>query len=561
MRTVLRFGLPSVCLLFVSFSLLAQTDSRPCPASLLGVTGSAVELPALDVEAAWLRADKEAAEWGKHLYGVVQENAVDLSPEGGVTQHIAAVHVDRAQGVALHFDDFHLPAGAELWVTDAEGTWQEGPYDFRDNDDHGRIATGDVPGEWAVLRLQVPAELSGTVRLHIEGAAALFRDVDGARGGSQPCEVDVACPEIQGWECQRDATVRLSIIENGGSYLCSGAMVNTTALDCRQYMLTALHCASNADDDDFALLKVYYNYERPECGEGNGLLNRRRTGVIRLADSDDIQGSNFQGSDFLLVEVEDAIPTSWPVYFAGWDASGSGSGEGVGIHHPSGDVKKISTYTQNTSSISLGDFGSHWRVYWVETVTEHGVTEGGSSGSHLFNEEGLSIGTLSAGLSACTNGGAGAGTGPNQPDYYGKMSFHWDDNPNPADEKLELWLDPENTGQTVLHGAYPDLEAAVPCGPDQACEEIADVAQLQLERELRLMPNPASDRLHLRLATNGWAEAALVTLRDATGRIIATESWWGGAAILDVSDLPRGWMLVTVSLPDGAQLTRRVLLD
>jgi len=561
MRTVLYFGLPAVCLLFVSLSLSAQTDSRPCPASLLGLTGSAIELPALDVEAAWLRADKEAAEWGKHLYGVVQENAVDLSPEGGVTQHIAAVHMDRAQGVALHFDDFHLPAGAELWVTDAEGTWQEGPYDFRDNDNHGRIATGDVPGEWVVLRLQVPAELSGAVRLHIEGAAALFRDVDGARGGSQPCEVDVACPEIQGWECQRDATVRLSIIENGGSYLCSGAMVNTTALDCRQYMLTALHCASNADDDDFALLKVYYNYERPECGEGNGLLNRRRTGVIRLADSDDIQGSNFQGSDFLLVEVEDAIPTSWPVYFAGWDASGSGSGEGVGIHHPSGDVKKISTYTQNTSSISLGDFGSHWRVYWVETVTEHGVTEGGSSGSHLFNEEGLSIGTLSAGLSACTNGGAGVGTGPNQPDYYGKMSFHWDDNPNPADEKLELWLDPENTGQTVLHGAYPDLEAAVPCGPDQACEEIADVAQLQLERELRLMPNPASDRLHLRLAANGWAEAAHVTLRDATGRIIATESWWGGAAVLDVSDLPRGWMLVTVSLPDGAQLTRRVLLD
>lgn len=561
MRTVLYLGLPAVFLLFVSLSLSAQTDSRPCPASLLGLTGSAIELPALDVEAAWLRADKEAAEWGKHLYGVVQENAVDLSPEGGVTQHIAAVHMDRAQGVALHFDDFHLPAGAELWVTDAEGTWQEGPYDFRDNDNHGRIATGDVPGEWVVLRLQVPAELSGAVRLHIEGAAALFRDVDGARGGSQPCEVDVACPEIQGWECQRDATVRLSIIENGGSYLCSGAMVNTTALDCRQYMLTALHCASNADDDDFALLKVYYNYERPECGEGNGLLNRRRTGVIRLADSDDIQGSNFQGSDFLLVEVEDAIPTSWPVYFAGWDASGSGSGEGVGIHHPSGDVKKISTYTQNTSSISLGDFGSHWRVYWVETVTEHGVTEGGSSGSHLFNEEGLSIGTLSAGLSACTNGGAGVGTGPNQPDYYGKMSFHWDDNPNPADEKLELWLDPENTGQTVLHGAYPDLEAAVPCGPDQACEEIADVAQLQLERELRLMPNPASDRLHLRLAANGWAEAAHVTLRDATGRIIATESWWGGAAVLDVSDLPRGWMLVTVSLPDGAQLTRRVLLD
>ena len=561
MKIAIRFDLLVLLSLFFSSAVSAQTDSRPCPQSLLAMEASALELPALDVEAAWLRANREASQLGKHLYGIVQEGAMDLSPAEGADLHAAAVRVKGASGVALHFDQFHLPVGAELWVTDVTGVWQEGPYDFRDNDEHGRLATGDVPGEWAVIRLRAPHGLSSNVRLHIEGAAALFRDVDGARGGSGPCEVDVACPEIQGWECQRDATVRLSIIENGGSYLCSGAMVNTTALDCRQYMLTALHCASDADDDEFALLKVYYNYERPECGEGNGLLNRRRTGVIRLADSDDVQGNNFQGSDFLLVEVEDAIPSSWDVYYAGWDASGSGSGEGVGIHHPSGDVKKISTYTQNTSSISLGDFGSHWRVYWIETVTEHGVTEGGSSGSHLFNEEGLSIGTLSAGLSACSNGGAGNGTGPNQPDYYGKMSFHWDDNPNPADEKLELWLDPQNTGQTVLHGAYPDFDAAVPCGPDQACEEIADVSQLQIERELKVMPNPASSQLHLRLPAQGWTDAAMIRVFDAMGRIVASETWWGGAAVLDVSGLSRGCVLVSVSLSDGSQTTRRVVLN
>ncbi len=561
MKTAIRFDLLVALSLFVSSAISAQTDFRPCPQSLMGFSGVAMELPALDVEAAWERADREASQLGKHLYGIVQEQAMDLSPAQGIDIHVVSVHVDGASGLALHFDQFHLPVGAEMWVTDAKGLWQEGPYDFRDNDAHGRLATGDVPGECAVIRLRIPQGLSSDVRLHIEGAAALFRDVEGARGGSGPCEVDVACPEIQGWECQRDATVRLSIIENGGSYLCSGAMVNTTALDCRQYMLTALHCASDVDDDEFALLKVYYNYERPECGEGNGLLNRRRTGVIRLADSDDVQGNNFQGSDFLLVEVEDAIPSSWDVYYAGWDASGSGSGEGVGIHHPSGDVKKISTYTQNTSSISLGDFGSHWRVYWIETVTDHGVTEGGSSGSHLFNEEGLSIGTLSAGLSACSNGGAGNGTGPNQPDYYGKMSFHWDDNPNPADEKLELWLDPQNTGQTALHGAYPDFDSAAPCGPDQACEDIADVAQLEVARELKVLPNPASDQLHFRLPAQDWTDAATITVHDAVGRILASEKWWGGAAVLDVSGFPRGWILVSVTLSDGSQTTHRVVLD
>lgn len=558
MRTLIAALLATVA--FPQF-VTAQTEALPCPSALMTVPYEVVEMDPLDVEAAWRRAAKETQEHGRYLYGVVQPKEADLAPSNWSEQHAVAVHLPEAAGVALHFSDFHLPVGAQLWVTDLTGDWQEGPYDFRDNDEHGRIATGDVPGEWVVLRLQAPAGWMSEVRLQMEGAAALFRDVDAARGGSQPCEVDVACPEIQGWECQRDATVRLSIIENGGSFLCSGAMVNTTALDCRQYMLTALHCASNADDDDFALLKVYYNYERPECGEGNGLLNRRRTGVIRLADSDDAQGSNFGGSDFLLVEVEDEISSNWDVYYAGWDASGSGSGSGVGIHHPSGDVKKISTYTQNTSSISLGAFGSHWRVYWVETETDHGVTEGGSSGSHLFNEEGLSIGTLSAGLSACTNGGAGGGTGPNQPDYYGKMSYHWDDNPNPADEKLELWLDPVGSGQTVLHGAYPDMEAGVPCGPDQACEDIADVAQMTLSRNFRVMPNPAHDILHLRLPGGQWSEAAEITLRDAQGRLLHREMWWGGAANLDMSPWSRGVVYVTAALADGAQVTRRIMLE
>lgn len=561
MKNSLLNGLLALFAIAVTASVSGQTDSRPCPSELLGAPSNHVTLSPLDVDAAWERAEREGTLLGKHLYGIVQHGVHDLSPLSPTDQWVVGVKVGQAKGVALHFSDFHLPVGAELWVTDLTGDWQEGPYDFRDNDDHGRIATGDVPGEWAVLRLQVPAALSGDVRLQMEGAAALFRDAEAARGGSAPCEVDVACPEIQGWECQRDATVRLSIIENGGSYLCSGAMVNTTALDCRQYMLTALHCASEVDDDEFALLKVYYNFERPECGEGNGLLNRRRTGVIRLADSDDIQGNNFDGSDFLLVEVEDAIPSSWDVYYAGWDASGSGSGEGVGIHHPSGDVKKISTYTQNTSSISLGAFGSHWRVNWVETETNHGVTEGGSSGSHLFNEEGLSIGTLSAGLSACTNGGAGAGTGPNQPDYYGKMSYHWDDNPNPADEKLELWLDPENTGQTVLHGAYPDTDAAIPCGPDQACEDIVDVAQIRLAQALKLAPNPVRDVLHLRMSGGEWSEASTVTVRDAVGRVMHVEPWWGGALTLNVTQWPRGVVYLTVALADGAQVTRRAILE
>ena len=53
------------------------------------------------------------------------------------------------------------------------------------------------------------------------------------------------------------------------------------------------------------------------------------------------------GSDFLLVEVEDPILDTWEPFYAGWDASGFNGHGGVGIHHPSGDRKKISTYSNS----------------------------------------------------------------------------------------------------------------------------------------------------------------------------------------------------------------------
>ena len=190
----------------------------PCPDDLLSLDQEEVWLPHFDADRAWERAEREADLQGKHLYGVVSAYEVNLAPDHS-GESAVSVHFPGVQGLALHFADFHLPVGVRMWVTNEAGTWQDGPYDFRDNDGHGRLATGDVPGDVAVIRLDIPQGLEQEVRLLMEGAAGLFRDVSATRGGSEPCQVDVACPEIEGWECQRDATVRLSIIESGGAYL------------------------------------------------------------------------------------------------------------------------------------------------------------------------------------------------------------------------------------------------------------------------------------------------------------------------------------------------------
>ena len=103
------------------------------------------------------------------------------------------------------------------------------------------------------------------------------------------------------------------------------------------------------------------------------------------------------GSDFVLCEVNQPIPEEWQPYYAGWDASGYNGTSGVSIHHPNGDRKKISTFTSPLTSGSWSPWTStnaHWRVIWSPTETDHGVTEGGSSGSPIFEENHRIIGTL-----------------------------------------------------------------------------------------------------------------------------------------------------------------------
>ena len=154
------------------------------------------------------------------------------------------------------------------------------------------------------------------------------------------------------------------------------------------------------------------------------------------------------GSDFYLVCLNDLVPAAYDPFFLGWDRQNVPSPEGVCIHHPQGDIKKISTYDQSTVSSQWSNNGvqSHWMVSWTETPDGHGVTESGSSGSPLFNEHGLIVGTLTGGESSCGNT-EGA-------DFYGKFFYHWTSNGSQTGDQLEPWLDPDHEGALVLGGTY-----------------------------------------------------------------------------------------------------------
>jgi len=272
-------------------------------------------------------------------------------------------------------------------------------------------------------------------------------------GDSGTCEVNINCsPEGDGYQVQKRGIARILFREGANWYYCSGTLINNTANNGQPYFLTAYHCGASASAADKNVWQFYFNYERPGCANTGTPPNNMITGCTMKA-SGDISG----GSDLQLVMLNTTPSLSWNPYYNGWDRNATGSAGGVGIHHPSGDAKKISTYTgtPGTGTWSGGATNAHWTLSWATTTNGSGVTEGGSSGSPLFRGSNkYVIGTLTGGSSQCG--------GPMGTDYYGKMSYHWESNGTTDDKKLRPWLDPLGTNPTTCPGFDPNAVSAPP---------------------------------------------------------------------------------------------------
>jgi hypothetical protein len=433
-----------------------------------------------------------------------------------------------ALGVEVFLQDLHLPEGAVLFAYDEAGMHITGPYTAAHHKPSGRLCLDQLPGASAILEYYEPAAAAGLGNLGIRGLGHAYRMVDDqAKAGD--CQVDVNCsPESDGWTNERDAVVRIRIVDGTSVGFCSGTLVNNTAQDLAQYVLTAWHCGEGVSLADYAEWKFYWKFQRPNCGSGTALANTFLEGAVRLAHSDD------QGGD--------PIPASFQPYWAGWDATGSSSlsASGVCIHHPSGDEKKVSTHVQIPVSADWqagGPTNTHWRVRWAGTDNGWGVTEGGSSGSPLFNDDRRIIGTLTGGASACQSVTPG---GQTQFDYFGKMSFHWSSNPG---DELRDWLDPLNSGAQVLDGA--DVISSVPA------REISSA-------ELVVYPDPADAYITVEVPLG----TTTFTIHEATGRVVRSLPVQSSTRVLvHTHDLAPGGYFLRCSDNYGPSAVARFILS
>lgn len=333
--------------------------------------------------------------------------------------------------------------GSRLVVRDASGHVTE--------ERHLRPGTyrilQEIPHSRFTLEWQSPADDVGTVevvRLFVEPREEqTTRDIGFKT--SLPCHENARCPNGQPWADQVRSAVRIMMVLEEGIGWCSGTLVNNTQQDGTPLILSAEHCLAEYTPE-FDLWRFDFNYDAPGCvipeqePEFDAL-----TGCMLLARQRD--------TDFMLLELTDDIPVFWNPYFSGWNRTkASEPVRAALIHHPSGDITKLST---DVHKVQIWDKELSWHEGYSTPAYTHyrarfdqGTFENGSSGGALFDTSGLVIGQLHGGTGDCAINTA----------YCGILAESWDYGQTP-ESRLRDWLDPLGMDTMVLAGMeHPDKD-------------------------------------------------------------------------------------------------------
>lgn len=365
--------------------------------------------------------------------GITNSGLVEVLKDGSKLWRIG-LKCANAYSVNLIFDKFHLPDGAFLYLYSTDKSYVVGPYTSKNNTWDKIFGSDLVKGGEIIVEYYQPAYAAFNGEVNISTVTHGYRDpfqFAKAFGDAGNCHNNSICPVAVDWQDDKRA---VAILLTGGNAFCTGAMVGNVAQDGTPYFLTADHCLM----PPYSAWVFRFNYESASCTPSvNGPTSNVVNGAVLKANNGD--------SDFGLLLLNTQPDPAYMVYYAGWNSQNTPASSTVAIHHPSGDVKKITF--DDGAAISSGYFSTsgnnHWYVDW-----DNGVTEGGSSGSPLFDQNHRIVGQLHGGPSYCGSADVH--------DYYGKFSTSWTGGGTNA-TRLSNWLDAGNTGTAFINGYYPSL--------------------------------------------------------------------------------------------------------
>ncbi len=359
-----------------------------------------VVMPAMDMTG-YLQEDALADKSGVFRFAI--ERWVDLSIADGQWIDVLGgriwrvdIRMDGALSSRLHVSGLNLAEGHELALVSPESEQPltgilTGTGEFGTGEAYGICTPSTLARiEWFVPTDSPAKELPFVSVANAYGYRDVF-DIFQQLGGT--CSLNPAC--YAAWLNESNATCKLTFTSGGGSYLCSGQLIASTAADETPYAATANHCISTTAEANSAAF-IFFN--RSACTGGNS--------AGTTVSGADITATSAT-SDCSLLMLRGALPTG--VYWSGWiNTNPATNTASTGLHHPSGTAQAISFGVKNAGSYNCSSPQTNWNsLSW-----NNGITEGGSSGSAIYRDSDHKMyGVLTCGVSSCsfTSGDDGYG--------------------------------------------------------------------------------------------------------------------------------------------------------
>ncbi len=401
------------------------------------------------------------------------------------------VSYQQAESINLNFNNFKLSPNAKLFIYNDSYSDVLGALTSKNNKEDHQFSIRPIKGNSITLELSVPqnevSQNSISIDELVYGYRSIHDKVQKAFQGSGSCNINVNCTEGTNWQDVKRAVAMVTTASN--TRFCTGTLINNVRQDTTPYFLTAAHCGVRNNSI------FIFGYESAFCNPNtDGVFTNSISGSSRKSIAVNL------GSDFELRELSSRPPSNYNVYYAGWNNQNVASTKSVCIHHPVGDVKKISIDNDAvTNSAYYASGVTHWQV----SNWERGTTQGGSSGSALFNASQQIIGQLHGGDAACGN---------RLQDYFGKFSHSWDNSPDTL-RQLKHWLDPDNTGATTLTGLDPN---PAPFSVDLGLIDIGNIDNFQCATSIQTtvrvinIGNLPVDSFYLDYNFNGLTQSLLI---------------------------------------------------
>jgi lysyl endopeptidase len=555
-RIYLRILIAGIIFSGLVFPLSGQLSQGGMPLEINASLKSSI--PVIDIvstplEELLMTPDNHEAGRLKHLYFARNfKLQVDPQKDGLWTNHRngwriwqVGIRSKGAYSLGLIFSRFRLEGNARLFIYNEDRSNVLGAFTGLNNKTSGILPVSHLPGECVYIQLEVPWEQTGYGELVLGEVAHAYLPIftdkinkDGRYGLSDTtCNIDINCPEGSDWQDIKRSVCRIYI--NGNKY-CTGVLVNTTLQDAEPYILTAAHCIGSQEEADESVF--VFSYESPECDGPDGSVNHSISGssLIAVGDTMGDAGTEKAGNigndslDFSLVKLSLTPPDSFNIFLAGWNRNNSPALNTVSIHHPHGDVKKISfDFDRPQSTYHEENYfeeyikNSLWRILeW-----DLGTTEMGSSGAPLFDQEQRIVGFLTGGEANCAS---------SVNDYYTKFDYSWDYYDSPL-KHLKPWLDPLNTGVMVLNG-----------------KDLQNSTETFKPNRVKIYPNPGTGKYVIMMDVP-YSDDITINVYSLAGKIVYSDIIsYTGLYELNLNKHQPGLYLVRIILPDQI-ITQKII--